>query len=53
MKIIKQWLEKKACRHECQVHTENIVWEGNSHLPVEYRQVLICKRCGEIKKIKL
>lgn len=49
--VIKQILEKFACKHDWYVHEETHVmtdW-GESY----YRQTLICRKCGKIKSIKL
>lgn len=52
-KLILQLLQKWACCHEWEVHKlVQSYLEGHSR-PAEIVEVLICKKCGKIKKIKL
>lgn len=49
-------LEKLLCPHEWQLHKEIKVYDENytyNNFPVEIRQILVCKKCGKIEKIKL
>lgn len=52
--VIIQWLEKKACKHIWKIHnTSSIYSHTDSIRPHTINQTLICKNCGDIKKIEL
>lgn len=55
--LIKQWLAKKACYHDWEVHSTKEVYDDfllfRSDYPAYINQTLICKKCGKIKRIKL
>jgi hypothetical protein len=54
MGLIKDILSKYACHHEWEVHKEIHGFSSeNLIIPELIEQVLICKKCGKIKKIKL
>ena len=43
MKWIKMLMEKWACKHEWEVAARTVYLDGNRYL-------LICKKCGKIKR---
>jgi Fe2+ or Zn2+ uptake regulation protein len=54
MSFIKDLLSKISCHHEWQVHTETSTYEyAHSKRPCIVEQILICKKCGKIKRIRL
>lgn len=58
MTILKQLLEKWACKHKWKVHYNGAVYNTNDSpskgdLPIRREQTLICESCGKIKKITL
>lgn len=54
--MIKELLEKLLCKHEWYVHHRTEVFgDGfgkDTDLPTSFEDILICKKCGKIKKIK-
>lgn len=53
-KLILQLLQKLACCHEWEVHKLIRTFEDSTkERPYLITEVLICKKCGKIKKIKL
>lgn len=55
MKILKQILEKLACKHKWRVHYQISIYAPFSihGRPETIRQTLICAKCGKIEKINL
>ena len=53
-KILVQIIEKWICKHEWETFQKSTVYsECNDVIPIRFEFILICKKCGKIKKIKL
>lgn len=57
MGFIKDILSKFSCHHEWHVHakseTYNSADDYKHRYPYRIEQILICKKCGKIKRIKI
>lgn len=53
--LIKDILRKIGCNHHWELYHRTKVYETISGqiLPYEIEDILMCKKCGKIKKIKL
>lgn len=52
--ILNKILEKFLCKHDWQLFETNAVYSTLEYnMPDYYIHILICKKCGKIKKIKL
>ena len=50
--MIKELIEKWACKHDWkELYKVNEYWSSNSKLPCETKIILVCKKCGKIKRI--
>lgn len=53
-KLLTQLLEKWACKHEWVTYQKCDVYDEFSRkIPSHLEFILICKKCGKIKKIRL
>lgn len=51
MGFIKDFLSKISCHHEWVTYTRNRTYEhDDSKRPYKVEDILICKKCGKIKK---
>lgn len=59
MKLIKEliymWYTKKFCCHDWKFYheTKTMPSSRNNTVPLKIEHTLICKKCGEIKRIEL
>lgn len=52
MNFIKNYLDKISCHHDWEQHKVISIYENEeANLPVKTVEILICKKCGKIKKI--
>ena len=47
------WLRRQFCKHEFESRTINTYWEEYSDLPIRSRMVLVCTKCGYVRRIRL
>lgn len=53
-KLLTQLLEKWVCKHEWVTYQKcDIYNEFSGEIPSRLEFILICKKCGKIKKIRL
>jgi Fe2+ or Zn2+ uptake regulation protein len=54
IELINQILAKWGCMHQWKIHDEvNIFHSDKENRPYKVRQILMCTKCGKIKKIEL
>ena len=54
MGFIKNFLNKISCCHEYEFHTRTSTFEKDESIrPYKVEEILICKKCGKIKRIEL
>lgn len=51
--LLKKLLNKWACCHVWVEYKKTRVYEDDCKIPAYYEYLLICNKCGKIKKVKM
>lgn len=53
-KLLTNWLRKPACSHVWEEYKHLRIYEDDfDDMPISYKYLLICKKCGKVRVVKL
>ena len=51
--FLRMWADKWFCKHKWREYNRSSIYGDHSKLPICIEATLVCKVCGEIKKINI